>query len=415
MYTDSVRYLEEVEEVAYRNGGVEINRMRAAVRGFRACNRGCWAIVSCQDGECREGRERVEELARRVRSPACRGLSDAELFRGEARLGVMPRNMPEVVEVASGVCEELGGMGAERCELVAVAKRVRREIEFDEGGEAVEEKVVVDLLGSVIVRRGARLGFGAYRTAFIPMAPTVPSRVVEIVLKRAFDKGLRSTMARPLNPLASGRATLVLSPEAAAALFHEVSHALEGTHALLPVGSRVAPQELYLADEPRNPSSPTMRAFDDEGVSTKRRVLIEDGVVVDHHHTRASAFGTSSVPGSAYGLFRAPTPFHTTLVVGGGDWGDTEILEETPRGFYIEGAALATLERGYVRIVPEVAYYIEKREAKRVVALRSVKIPLSKLSTINAIGRRRELRISDEKDYMVAELAPHIRIEGYVE
>lgn len=416
LYRDEVRYREEITEFAFRDNAAEINKLRAEVKGFRVCANGCWSIVSCQGRDCGEDEKDLAEkmLSYLKDRTVCRGLAEGDMFKGHAVLGTPPSNLEELLEVASGICEEYRGAGVSSCEFVGISKHIERIISRDYG-EAVEEKVVLDLMGAIIVERGGRRGFGSYRIAFVPTTQKVAGKFVEYVLKKAYEKALSSVRARPLNPLAAGRATLVLSPEAAAALFHELSHALEGHRPAVARGARIGPPELELVDEPRNPLAPSIRFFDDEGIATSKRFLVEAGTVVDYHHTRHTAFVHKSKPGSAYGLFRVPTPFHTTLVVGRGDWGDREIVEETPRGFYIDGVAMAVFERGLIRLVPENAFVIERHEIRQPIMLRSIKIPLAKLSTISAIGRRQLLRVSDEKDHLVSEIAPHVRLEGYVE
>jgi predicted Zn-dependent protease len=161
--------------------------------------------------------------------------------------------------------------------------------------------------------------------------------------------------------------------------------------------------------------APTLRFFDDEGVTTQKRVIIDEGRLVDMHHTRSTAGRYGSSPGSAYGLFHRPVGFHTTLIVEPGDWGENEIVEETRHGLYVQGVAMALTEKGYIRIVPEAVYTIKRGEIADLVSVKAIKIPLYKLRTMHAITKTRKLRVSREKEWIVAELSPRVMLEAYVE
>jgi len=97
-----------------------------------------------------------------------------------------------------------------------------------------------------------------------------------------------------------------------------------------------------------------------------------------------------------------------------GDWKDKEIIEETRNGFYVNEISMATLERGYIRLIPEILYLIEDGELKESVTAHEIKIPFIALRSINAISRDLGLNISIEKGFIVAEKAPTIRLEGYI-
>jgi len=75
---------------------------------------------------------------------------------------------------------------------------------------------------------------------------------------------------------------------------------------------------------------------------------------------------------------------------------------------------MATLEEGYVRIVPQYSYVIEDGEIKEAIRIREVKIPLAAFRTVSAISKSQKLRVSIEKEWLVAEMSPRIRLEGYV-
>ncbi len=96
------------------------------------------------------------------------------------------------------------------------------------------------------------------------------------------------------------------------------------------IGEQVCSPLLSLEDDPTLPSTLGSRAFDDEGVPTQRRTIIEDGVLRRHLHNHSSAVAADGEAGNA-GLL-VPKPFN--LVVSPG--------EEDP------GSMRASMERGIV-------------------------------------------------------------------
>ncbi len=416
-YRDRIVFEEIDQLIAYRGGSLEVNTLRAHVEGARVCKNGCWAIVS-QQGEIDSSR--IEELLRRLEAGLsdCGGLADAKLFRGRVELGRGEIDPETVAKEIRGLCSESRVLGVSRCEIVVTVKSLRRAIERENGERAEELRKLVEVeIGVAGIAPSGRIGYGSSFMAAILWSSNDVLKLVDSAMQRALEVMRKSAAARPLSIYMIGRSTLVLDPIATAALFHEISHLLDPTYGrgIRQVGIQIGPPELEVYDDPRSIESPTIRFFDDEGVATARRSLIEEGRVVDLHHTRNTAKLYRSEPGSAYGLFSRPIPFHTTLVVKPGDWRDTEILEDTQHGIYIEGSAMAILEPGYVRIVPEAAYMIERGELREAIRVKSVKIPIAKLKTISAISRSYRLRVSYEKSWLVAELAPMIRIEGYIE
>jgi len=412
-YEDKVTYYESSLELAYRDGSVEVNKSVGVANGLRRCINGCWVITSCQG--CDVGELHVgNDIGGLVTTSKCPGLAPADLFVGNVSLGEVDRDPLELLRVASDVCSELKSVNVVRCEFIMYVRDCKRVIERGDG-TACERKVVTEFITGV-VSKGLRYGYGGIHTALVTRLSNVTEAFIDKLIRETYERSVRSSRAKALNPIYVGRHQLILRPEVTAALMHEISHLLEATSlSRLNIGSRVGPPELELIDDPHEPSSPAIRLFDDEGVPTIRRKLVEGGLVIDYHHTRTSAYVLGGRAGSAYGLFHPPIPLHTTLVMKAGDWRDDEIVQETSRGFVVDGVVMAETEGSYVRIVPEYALHIERGEVRDYVKLSSIRIPLRKLMTISAISRSSALRVSYERKYLVAEVAPTIRIEGYVE
>jgi PmbA protein len=106
------------------------------------------------------------------------------------------------------------------------------------------------------------------------------------------------------------------------------------------IGKRVASDEVTFVDDPTIKST-TRRAFDHEGVPTRRNVLIKDGILKTYLHntgtakrfkTRTTANAGPLIP-SSYASAAQPIAFHPVLVPG--DWNTEELIADTKRGLYI--------------------------------------------------------------------------------
>ncbi|MEM1515123.1 MAG: TldD/PmbA family protein [Candidatus Bathyarchaeia archaeon] len=98
------------------------------------------------------------------------------------------------------------------------------------------------------------------------------------------------------------------------------------------VGEEVASKKFTLIDDPTLAGSIGTRAFDDEGIPTKRKAIIENGVLKTylHNSTTAKKFGVETT-GNAGTI--VPIPWN--LVVEPGDKSFEELLFEIDDGIYV--------------------------------------------------------------------------------
>jgi len=105
--------------------------------------------------------------------------------------------------------------------------------------------------------------------------------------------------AKPVRP---GRYSVVLDPAAAGALVHRaVTHlarpALPGADPdVLPIGTRIGPDCLTAGDDPAAESLLASGACDDEGTATRRSIVIQNGMVLGHLHSRETAGASGLAP-----------------------------------------------------------------------------------------------------------------------
>ncbi|MEM1541467.1 MAG: metallopeptidase TldD-related protein [Ignisphaera sp.] len=418
IYNDTVSLNEDVVQIAIRNGSIDINAYTNASYGFRINIDGCWSIVSTNKNNPELLNKFKQTSLNIMMSKECEGLAEAELYKGYVEIG---KELPEAEDVARlihNLCEEIRGLNVIRCEIIVILKNVIKAIERDYNDRVQELRRFVEIEIGLLGKSSLGLPiFSSTYNALISWNSKEVLKSIENSFKLAVDRLTKSYGMKSLKPYLYGKATVVLDHKATAALFHEISHMLDSTYLYSQklLGYKLGPDELEVYDEPYSYSTPSMRFFDDEGVITKKRTLIENGVVRDLHHTRSTARTMGSEPGSAYGLFHKPVPFHTVLTIKPGDWRFNEILEDTKRGFYVEGVAMATLEEGYIKFIPEFSYTIENGEFREPVKIIEVKIPLQSIKTINAISKDTKVRASIEKSWIVSEVAPIISLVAYIQ
>jgi len=281
-------------------------------------------------------------------------------------------------------------------------------------GIAREEKNYTDTLIAFRCNKAAL----SVRTGFIGFLDKMRAKSITSLAESLLYNTLAYQKARRLNPMASGKWRVILVNDAAGALIHELGHVLEaGSPQSLRPGERIAPPDFSILEDPYYYDSPAQRVFDDEAVESKRKRLVESGVVVERLNTRETAIVTGEEPGNANGLFHRPVPGHTTLVASSGDWKLREVLEETRRGILVSQIVEAFVdENRVITLVPEDGWIIERGEISQPVRLSRIRLRIpQETMTIDAMTRDKWLRVSSEKGSIVAEAAPALRITGFVD
>jgi PmbA protein len=144
-----------------------------------------------------------------------------------------------------------------------------------------------------------------------------------------------------LNPVEGqpGRYTVLLGPMVFAHFVNQVgiqssAFTVDAGQSFLidKLGSKVASEKFMLIDDPTLRSTYGARAFDDEGVPTKRNTIVEKGILKTylHNSTTAKKFGAETTANA--GLIM-PTPWN--LVVEPGEKPFEEMLSEIDEGIYV--------------------------------------------------------------------------------
>ena len=193
-----------------------------------------------------------------------------------------------------------------------------------------------------------------------------------------------------------GRYDTVITPNAAASIMNLAARASSAFFFLMgmsffagKLGQSVGSDKFNLIDNPFNPNSRLPRLFDDEGVETRRNVIVEDGVLKGLLHNRftAKAFNSGLTGNSGWVV---PHPWH--LEVGAGDYSFDELIRELGKGLVLNNVTYIRFQNYVVGdfsgVIRDGLFYVEGGEIKGAVkGLRFSDNALRILRNIVALGR----------------------------
>jgi len=204
-----------------------------------------------------------------------------------------------------------------------------------------------------------------------------------------------------------GKTDIILEPMFIGGLMHTTSYMLSAFYVEVgmsmfakKIGKKVASDEVTLFDDPTMPST-SQRAFDHEGVPTKKTVMIKEGVLKTYLHDTSTAkrFKTKSTGNAGpyvpigFDPPQAPQPFHPVLEPG--DWSVEEIIADTKNGLYLNNTwytRYQSYSRGDFSTIPRDA--ILKIEDGRIVgAVKSIRVSDNMLSlwkNVDALSKSTE-------------------------
>jgi TldD protein len=206
---------------------------------------------------------------------------------------------------------------------------------------------------------GGTMGFEIF--AFHP-----PEEVAEVAAKR-------SLLMLSARKAPSGRMAVVLSSEAGGTMIHEaIGHGLEADLAQQglsvyskKIGERVASPLITVVDDPTLPQKRGSYPFDDEGVPSRRTLLVEEGVLKSYLYDRLGALkdGVESTGnGRRESYQHKPIPRMSNTMILPGKRKPGEILRSVEKGLLVKkmgGGQVNTVNGDFVFEVNE-GYLIEK-------------------------------------------------------
>jgi TldD protein len=193
-----------------------------------------------------------------------------------------------------------------------------------------------------------------------------PERVAEVATER-------SLLMLEARRTPKGRMTVVLSSEAGGTMIHEaIGHGLEADLAQQglsvyskKIGERVASPLINVVDDPTLPQKRGSYAFDDEGVPSRRTVLVDEGILKSYLYDRLTALrdGVESTGnGRRESYQHKPIPRMSNTLIVPGRTKPEEIVRSVEKGLFVKkmgGGQVNTVNGDFVFEVSE-GYLIEK-------------------------------------------------------
>jgi TldD protein len=193
-----------------------------------------------------------------------------------------------------------------------------------------------------------------------------PEEVAEVATKRSLL--MLSARKAPM-----GRMPVILSSEAGGTMIHEaIGHGLEADLAQQglsvyskKLGEEVASSLITVVDDPTLPQKRGSYAFDDEGVPSRRTVLVEKGILKSYLYDRLTAWEEgveSSGNGRRESYQQKPIPRMSNTMILPGEMSPEEIVRSVEKGLFVKkmgGGQVNTVNGDFIFEVSE-GYLIEK-------------------------------------------------------
>lgn len=232
------------------------------------------------------------------------------------------------------------------------------------------------------------------------------------VHKTAEDIARKATELIDAKPAKEHKAEVVMNPDFVALLTHEIlGHPSEADRVLGyemawaggawwagKLGQRVGSDALTVSDNPTIERSLGHYKYDDEGVRSQEKLLIKNGMLHDHMHSRETASKFNVEPNSG---MRASSYEFMPLIrmactyINAGDWNHEEMIREVKDGYLICNMKVPSIDmmRYNWSISCQYAYEIKNGEVKDM--LRDIivmGIAPEFFSSINACSKEFEIR-----------------------
>ncbi len=263
-----------------------------------------------------------------------------------------------------------------------------------DGSEAQDVRPLVNLMISVVVKRGDRMESGSYGSG----GRFVYDRLIaEKAWKASADEALRAALVNLESvPAPAGELPVVLGNGWCGVLLHEaVGHGLEGDFNRKgssvfsgKIGERVAAKGITVVDDGTLPDRRGSITVDDEGTPSQRTVLIEDGVLKNYMLDRMNARLTNRTPtgnGRRESYACAPQVRMTNTFMTAGDKEPDELIASVKKGVYAKSfhGGQVDITSGKFVFTSAEAYLIEN--GKITVPIKDATLIGSGIEVMNAI------------------------------
>ncbi len=250
-------------------------------------------------------------------------------------------------------------------------------------------------------------------------------------LEKALEAARKACNLLKAVPVKGGRYTVIADPEHIGVFAHEaVGHACEADLVIAgesvlagKLGEKIGSDLVTIYDDSTIDWWGSEK-YDDEGVKTQKRKLIDRGVLVGYMLNRESAAKLGMKPN---GSARAMTFKHKPIVrmsntyIAPGDYNFEELLEDIELGVYVKGSRGGQVNPavGGFQFNAQEAYLIEKGEiTKPLLDVSLSGVILETLKNVDAVGKDLSLDVGfcgkDGQAIPVGDGGPHVRIRNVV-
>ena len=375
--------------------------------GIRALFKGAWGFSSTNDLTTDRLKDAVSKAvkiaklcARSVKEPE--GLARADIVRAEVTWGPRKDPMSMALEDKLQVLKEVDRSARSVKGINAVTvgyydTKVRSGFFNTEGTYIISNTVITSLQANIVAKGHGRISSMRLRVG--------GTKGLEVLDEQDPVAGARDMAIRVVKMLSakkppSGRLPLVADPDLTGVLVHEaLGHACEadaiiGGDSILEgqMGNKIASDMVCVYDDPSRRGDFGSYPYDDEGVRSRRKVLVKKGVLNELMQSRTTAYRLDMRPnGSARAESYSTRPLvrMSNTFMGGGAHKFEELLEGIKLGVYAKGSRGGQVDtaKGTFQFNAMEAFLIEK--GKITVPLRDLSLSgdtLRILSDVEALG-----------------------------
>lgn len=303
------------------------------------------------------------------------------------------------------------------------------QIATSEGALAEDERVHIVSSVQVVAAGGALIQTGYEAQGGHIGFELFDSVLIEDISLKASKRAVLMLAARRAP---GGRMPIVISSEAGGTMIHEaIGHGLEADLAQQglsvysgKIGTKVASEIVTVVDDSTLPGKRGSFRFDDEGIPSRRTVLVDGGTLVGYMYDRLTALrdGVVSTGNGRRESYRhRPIPRMTNTFIAPGKSSPAEVIRSIPEGLFVRkmgGGQVNTVTGDFVFDVQE-GYMI--RDGEICEPVRGATLAgngLAVLKSIDMVGSDLGFSIGtcgkDAQGVPVSDAMPTIRIAGMV-
>ncbi|MCC6574795.1 MAG: TldD/PmbA family protein [Planctomycetes bacterium] len=225
-------------------------------------------------------------------------------------------------------------------------------------------------------------------------------------------------IARNVSPFAEGKYRVLFSPSAVSDLMLPVGTSVNGLNIekktsrfVNSLGEKLFDDRFSVTDDPFLPDGPGSSLYDGEGVCTRRRAVVEKGVLKGFTHSlsTAKACGHEATGNAARGVSSIPQPSMHNIVVAAGDKSQADLLKLAEGGLLVD-QMLGTFTSNFLagQVSGNISLGFPIKDGKRTGRVKNCALNVNMFEMLKA----GIVAISREREWQGNMLLPWILLEG---